>query len=127
MNSSTRTLHFTCQMANTSETHATSLLKLQGITRVAIHHASIVHNGHTVIVHTCRQLGSRFFWPLESGLLRARSPAPTLSRASARPSSSSVHDHRRRKSSAQVFDINLQRSYASTSIAAIRKLESFGS
>jgi hypothetical protein len=54
-------------------------------------------------------------------------PPPPFSRASARPMSSSVHDHRRRKSSAQIFDINLQRSYVSTSIAAIRKLENCGS
>jgi len=51
------------------------------ITRVTIRHASIVQNGHTVILHTCRQLGSRFFWPLECGLLRARSSPPFRARA----------------------------------------------
>jgi hypothetical protein len=70
--------------------------------------------------------GVDFFGPSNLAFL-APTLSPGLSRASARPSSSSVHDHRPRKSSAQIFDINLQRSYVSTIIAAIRKLENSGS
>ncbi len=118
---------FTCQMANTSATHATSLLKLQEI-NYACHNSPRVdcpkrpycHTSHVSAAGVSILLAPRM-WPLACTLF------PTFSSASARPSSSSVHDHRRRKSFAQIFDINLQRSYVSTSIAAIRKLENFGS
>ncbi len=82
----------------------------------------------TAILSYFTRVGS---WGLDSfgpsNLASCAHALPAVSSASARPSSSSVHDHRRSISSAQNFDINLQRSYVSTSIAAISKLENFGS